>query len=166
MGAMTRKEYVELAGRKLKLMKMSKKKKNQRTIVKKTNAGGNRGKGEGLDGFVSGLMDNLACLAMICKARKSKQKRCKVLGILSDKEIRYLRQIAQNFLDGNIAFKPEDMKKLRAHKKTIRSFAYQKNTNTARELAKQSGGFLGTLIPMITSLATPLLGPLVKKLLQ
>jgi hypothetical protein len=112
---------------------------------------------------VSTVKDNLQCLGMLCRASKNKRRRGQVIDSFTDKEVKVLREIAQNFLDSNIPFDPAELKKLGKHKRAIRQFAYEKKPTEARETVKQRGGFLSVILPLLGSLVAPVMGSWVEE---
>ena len=75
-------------------------------------------------------------------------------------EIKSLAEIAKNLLAGNIPMTTSQRNRLRPYKKSIKFLALKKNAISRKRRALQRGGAF--FIPLLTSLASGLLGSLLK----
>lgn len=73
-----------------------------------------------------------------------------------------VRTIAKNVANRNVLIKGPLKAKLMRHKKKIAALARKGNKNQAK-LVRQSGGFLPLLLPLISSVAGPILNAVLNK---
>lgn len=98
------------------------------------------------------IIHQLPLLELLTKANA--QSRKKILVNCDDNLIKAIVECVHNVLKNNIEFKPERIKRLKKHKKTLRQIGHSphKNINTHKKLIVQSGGsFLPILLAPIVS---------------
>lgn len=97
-------------------------------------------------------------LALLSKHGQSAKKR-KILADMATKDdLDAIREICVNLLRGNIPVSLAVQKKLKRHKKVLRSLAQKKGASKEkRKLIHQQGGFLQFLAPLAISAVSSLL---------
>jgi len=101
-------------------------------------------------------------LRLLAKTRPKDRKRRNALIALADKsELAAISELVLNALKGNIPLKPKLKRVLQKEKVSLRRISDKKYpVKKKKRILKQSGGFLGALIPVALKAAASILGPL------
>lgn len=101
---------------------------------------------------------HLDYISLLGKTR-NKQKRCLLIDIANNDQLKSILECIQNVLDENIPISKKQVGQLRKHKSMLRKYRYGRFTKDQRkQLLKQSGGFLNALLPIATSFLGSILG--------
>lgn len=101
-------------------------------------------------------------LSLLAKSKTSKRRR--LLTDWADKaDIDAISEISLNTLNGNVKLTPQMRKKLKRHRDAIRMLATKRASLVRRKnLVKQHGGWLSSLIPIALATVTTLVPELVR----
>lgn len=107
------------------------------------------------------LKRNISCLHLLSKAQKP--QRTALINTASNDQISCICDCAQNFLNGNIPFTEQQIKKLKRYQNQVRYLANNKHTKTKqkKQVIVQNGGFLPLLLTPILSVIGSLLADVI-----
>jgi len=90
---------------------------------------------------------------LISLATSDNKTRKQLLKTCDKKSIKLIAQIAANVISGNIKLSPQQLKRLKHYKTTLRELRHRRTSlaNKRTLLLKQRGGFLPFLVPIIAS---------------
>lgn len=107
---------------------------------------------------------NMYLYGMLSKDNANKKQRNLLINSLDNKQMKGIQKLTKNFLASKYPLDPKQLKHFAKYKKSIYALQSAKTPlSMKKNILKQKGGFLHSLIPLAVSLGADLISGIIKK---